>query len=150
MKVYATLADLAAEQGRELGVSSWIDVPQGRIDGFADATGDHQWIHVDPKRTQAELGMKPIAHGYLSLSMIPAFMFEVFRVEGAKRVINYGTNKVRFTSMVPVDSRLRGRIKLKDADLSNGALRTILEATVEIDGQEKPAVVAEVIMLFYE
>lgn len=150
MRVFDRLTDLAAEQGNELGTSEWVDIPQGRIDLFADATGDHQWIHVDPERTQAELRMAPIAHGYLSLSMIPAFMYEVFRIDGARRIINYGANKVRFTNMVPVNSRLRGRIALKDADLSNGCLRTILETTVEIEGQSKPALVAEVIMLFYE
>jgi len=150
MRVFDGLADFAGERGKELGVSQWVGIPQSRIDMFADATGDHQWIHVDPGRTLAELGMAPIAHGYLSLSMIPAFMYEVFRVDGAKRIINYGANKLRFTNMVPVDSRVRGRIALKDADLSNGCLRTILEATVEIEGQSKPALVAEVIMLLYE
>lgn len=150
MRTFAALGDLAAAQGSELGVSGWIEVPQSRIDLFADATGDHQWIHVDPARTQCELGMKPIAHGYLSLSMIPAIMYEVFRIDGAKRIINYGANKVRFTNMVPAGSRVRGRIRLKEADLSNGCLRTILDTTVEIDGQPKPALVAEVIMLFYE
>lgn len=150
MKVFKTLAELAAESGKELGVSQWADIPQSRINCFADATGDHQWIHVDPERTEAELGMPPIAHGYLSLSMIPSFMYEVFRVDGAKRIINYGANKIRFTNLVPVDSRVRGRISLKEADLSNGCLRAIMEATVEIDGQPKPALVAEIIMLFYE
>jgi acyl dehydratase len=150
MRVFERLSDLAAVQGSELGTSGWVDIPQARIDRFADATGDHQWIHVDPERTRAELSMDPIAHGYLSLSMIPAFMYAVFRVDGARRIVNYGANKVRFTNMVPVGSRVRGRIGLKDADLSNGCLRTILEATVEIEGQSKPALVAEVIMLFYE
>lgn len=150
MKVFETLSALAAEKGKELGVSQWAEIPQTRIDCFADATGDHQWIHVNPERTQAELGMAPIAHGYLSLSMVPGFMYEVFRVDGAKRIINYGANKIRFTNMVPVQSRVRGRISLKDADLSNGCLRAIMEAKVEIDGQPKPALVAEVIMLFYE
>lgn len=150
MRVFEGLAAFAGERGKELGVSQWVGMPQSRIDMFADATGDHQWIHVDPERTRAELGMATIAHGYLSLSMIPAFMYEVFRVDGTKRIINYGANKVRFTNMVPVDSRVRGRIALKEADLSNGCLRTILEATVEIEGEIKPALVAEVIMLFYE
>jgi acyl dehydratase len=150
MKVYQRLGDFAADKGAELGVSKWIEIPQSRIDDFADATGDHQWIHVDPARTHAELGMPPIAHGYLSLSLIPSVMYELFRVDGAKRIVNYGANRLRFTNTVPAGSRVRGRLRLHDADLSDGCLRAILEATVEIEGQTKPALVAELIMLFYE
>jgi acyl dehydratase len=150
MRVFPTLSDLAAEQGKLLGTSSWVDVPQSRIDLFADATEDHQWIHTDPARTRAELGMPTIAHGYLTLSMIPSFMYEIFRIESATRIINYGANKIRFLNMVPSGSRIRGSITLQRAELSNGTLRTTSEVAVEIEGQSKPALVAEIIMLFFE
>jgi acyl dehydratase len=150
MRVFPRLSDLAAEQGRLLGTSSWLDMPQSRIDLFADATEDHQWIHVDPQRTEAELGQSTIAHGYLTLSLIPHFMDEIMRVESATRIINYGAERIRFLSMVPVDARVRGAMTLQRADLNNGHLRTNFEVTAEIEGASKPALVAEVIMLFYE
>ncbi len=150
MRVFATLAELAAEQGNEIGVSSWTDITQERINQFAEVTGDHQWIHVDPERTQRELQMSTIAHGYLTLSLLPAFMGEVFSVASLKRMINYGANNVRFVSMVPVGSRLRGRVSLQKAVLSSSSLRSICEVKVEIDGQPKLALKAEVITLMYE
>ncbi|HUE46450.1 MAG TPA: MaoC family dehydratase [Aestuariivirgaceae bacterium] len=150
MRVFPRLSDLAAEQGRLLGTSSWLEMPQSRIDLFADATEDHQWIHVDPQRTQAELGQSTIAHGYLTLSLIPHFMDEIMRVESATRIINYGAERIRFLSMVPVDARVRGAMTLQRVDLNNGQLRTNFEVTAEIEGVAKPALVAEVIMLFYE
>ena len=150
MRVFPRLSDLAAEQGRLLGTSSWIEMPQSRIDLFADATEDHQWIHVDPQRTEAELGQSTIAHGYLTLSLIPHFMDQIMRVDSATRIINYGAERIRFLSMVPVDARVRGAMTLQRADLNNGHLRTNCEVTVEIEGAAKPALVAEVIMLFYE
>jgi acyl dehydratase len=150
MRVFPRLSDLAAEQGRLLGTSSWVAMPQSRIDLFADATEDHQWIHVDPQRTQAELGQSTIAHGYLTLSLIPHFMDEIMRVESATRIINYGAERIRFLSMVPVDARVRGAMTLQNAVLNNGQLRTNFEVTAEIEGVDKPALVAEVIMLFFE
>lgn len=150
MRVFPTLSDLAVEEGTLLGTSSWADMPQSRIDLFADATEDHQWIHTDPARTRAELGMPTIAHGYLTLSMIPSFMYEIFQVDSATRIVNYGANKIRFLNMVPAGSRIRGSMKLQRAELSSGSLRTISEVTVEIEGHSKPALVAEIIMLFYE
>ena len=150
MRVFPRLSDLAAEQGQLLGTSSWLDMPQSRIDLFADATEDHQWIHTDPQRTQAELGQPTIAHGYLTLSLIPHFMAEIMRVESITRMINYGAERIRFLSMVPVDARVRGAITLRRADLNNGCLRTNCEVAVEIEGAAKPALVAEVIMLLYE
>lgn len=150
MRLFPTLSDLAAEEGSVLGTSSWIDIPQSRIDLFADATEDHQWIHTDPARTRAELGTPTVAHGYLTLSMIPGFMYEIFQVDSATRIVNYGANKIRFPNMVPAGSRIRGSIKLQRAEFTGGSLRTISEITVEIEGQSKPALVAEIIMLFYE
>ena len=150
MRVFPRLSDLAAEQGQLLGTSSWLAMPQSRIDLFADATEDHQWIHTDPKRAKAELGQSTIAHGYLTLSLIPHFMDELMRVESARRIINYGAERIRFLNMVPVDARVRGAITLQRADLNNGCLRANCEVAVEIEGAAKPALVAEVIMLLYE
>jgi acyl dehydratase len=150
MRVFSRLSDLAAEQGRLLGTSSWLAMTQSRIDLFADATEDHQWIHTDPERTQIELDQSTIAHGYLTLALIPHFMNEVMRVESATHIINYGADRIRFLNIVPVDARLRGAITLLRADLKNGYLRTTCEIAVEIEGAAKPALVAEVIMLFYE
>lgn len=150
MNVYDNLAALAADEGEELGVSGWIDITQERIDLFAEATGDRQWIHVDPARAQAELGMGTIAHGYLTLALIPRFMQEILAVASVTRMINYGANKVRFTGMVPSGSRIRGRVTLARAVLSPGSLRTISTVTAECEGVAKPVLVADVITLFYE
>jgi acyl dehydratase len=123
---------------------------QSRIDLFADATEDHQWIHTDPVRAEAELGQPTIAHGYLTLSLIPHFMAEIMQVESARRIINYGAERIRFLNMVPSGARVRGTINLQRADLNNGCLRANCEVVVEIEGAAKPALVAEVIMLLYE
>lgn len=150
MRTFATLKDLAAEQGNELGVSPWMTVDQDRINMFADATGDHQWIHVDPERTQTELGMSTIAHGYLTMSLVVKLVQEVYEIASLKRAINYGANKIRFMNMVPVDSRVRGRVKLIRASHGGNSLRAICEVKIEIEGQDKPAMLAETITLFYE
>ena len=150
MRVFPRLSDLAAEQGQLLGTSDWLSMSQSRIDRFADATEDHQWIHTDPDRARAELGQPTIAHGYLTLSLIPHFMGEIMKVESALRIINYGAERIRFLTMVPVDSRVRGAITLRQADLKNGCLRATCEVAVEIEGVAKPALVAEVILLLYE
>ncbi len=150
MRTFPTLKELAAEQGNELGVSDWLVIDQERINMFANATDDHQWIHIDPERTEAELGMSTIAHGYLTLSLVVPFVQQIFSVNSVKRAINYGSNKVRFTNMVPVGSRVRGRLKLLRATLGTGNCRIISEVTVEIEGQTKPAMMAETITLFYE
>ncbi len=150
MRKFRALKDFAAEQGNEIGVSDWMVIDQDRINMFADATGDHQWIHVDPERTQRELNMPTIAHGYLTMSLLVKFVHEVFEVESVKRAINYGANKIRFTNMVPVNSKIRGRVKLNRASLGSDSLRAITEITIEIEGQERPAMVAETITLMYE
>ena len=144
---FASLPSLA---GSEIGVSDWLTVDQNRINLFADATGDHQWIHVDTERATRELpGGKTIAHGYLTLSLIPAMTEGLMEIEGLTRVINYGTDKVRFTAMVPVGSRLRARQKLLRAEPKGGGLQLVSEVTVEIEGEKRPACVAEIIMLVY-
>lgn len=150
MREFERLADLAAEQGNEIGVSSWTDITQERINLFAEVTGDQQWIHTDPERTERELQMSTIAHGYLTLSLLPAFMGEIFTVKSLKRMINFGANNVRFVSMVPVGSRLRGRLSVQKAVLSSASLRTICDIKVETEGQTKPALKAEIITLMYE
>ncbi|MGF7160473.1 acyl dehydratase [Rhodoligotrophos appendicifer] len=150
MRIYSSLAELAADEGCEIGVSQWLEITQDRINRFADATNDHQWIHVDPARARAELDMDTIAHGYLTLSLIPHFTSEIFTVASVKRMINFGANKVRFTGIVPVGSKLRGRVTLSKAVLSAASLRTISEFTIERDGVAKPVAVAEIITLFYE
>lgn len=150
MRVFDTLAAYAAEKGKEIGVSDWIQIDQDRINQFADATGDHQWIHVDPERTQKELGTTTIAHGYLTLSLLPILMGQISSVTSVLRGINYGSNVVRFTNMVPVGSKVRARLKLKDAQPKAGGMQFTNEVTMEIEGQERPALVAETLTLLYE
>ena len=150
MREFENIEELAAAAGTEIGVSNWMRIDQTRIDMFADATGDHQWIHIDPVRARAELNMPTIAHGFLTLSLIPKFMGEIYTVKSVKRAINYGTNKVRFTNMVPVGSKVRGKLNLTRATLDGGSVRTISSVSVEIEDEEKPALIAETITLMYE
>lgn len=150
IKVYQTLAHLAEDEGTEIGVSGWLDITQEQVNQFAEATGDHQWIHTDPERTRRELDMPTIAHGYLTLALIPCITAEILTIESVKRIINFGSNKVRYTGIVPVGSRLRGRIFLLKAVLSSHSLRTISTVTMEREGERKPVLIAEVITIFYE
>jgi acyl dehydratase len=147
MKLITSIDDAVATVGSELGVSDWMEIDQQRINDFADVTGDHQWIHIDVERAKKESPYgAPIAHGFLTLSLIPALSKENFRVENAKLVINYGLNKVRFLSAVPVDSRIRVRSELADAVAKDpGTVDLTVRHTIEIDGVEKPAAVAEMI-----
>ena len=145
------LEEIKALVGREVYVSGWKEVSQGQIDGFADATGDHQWIHVDPvKAAQGPFG-RTIAHGFLTLSHIPFFSYQgAVSPEGAKVTINYGLNKVRFPNPVPVGSRIRDRIFLLNVEEQQGGRILITTThTIEIEGQEKPACVAESLALFF-
>jgi len=150
MRKFSQLSDLAAEKGNHIGTSSWVQIDQPMIDAFAEVTGDKQWIHTDPERTRKELDMPTIAHGFLTLSLLPRFMSEVFTVESVKRFINYGSNKIRFINMVPVNSDIRGRAVLKKAVLSDKMLRAVFEITVELKGADKPVAVFEAITLLYE
>lgn len=137
--------------GQEIGVSDWVQIDQARINTFADATGDHQWIHVDVERAKKEMpGGKTIAHGYLTLSLIPMLGAQILRITGVSRGINYGCNKVRFTNMVPVGSRVRARQKLVAVEPKAGGLQMTNELTIEIEGQDRPACVAETISLIYK
>src|SRR5437899_6989983 len=145
-------ADLAQYVGKEIGVSDWFTVDQAIIDKFADATGDHQWIHVDVERAKREMpGGKTIAHGYLTLALVPRMAQTLVKVTGRKRGLNYGSNKVRFTNTVPAGSRIRLRsFRIRSVEPVDGnGFRVTSEATVEIEGQERPALVAEIIAIQY-
>ena len=145
-----SIADAQALEGQEIGVSDWILVDQERIDRFAKATEDFQWIHVDVPRAEAELPIgSTIAHGYLLVSLIPALADQFLVMENLDRVVNYGLNKVRFKNMVPSGSRVRLRSKVLSARKRAGALQAILENTLEIEGQAKPACVAETIAMYF-
>ena len=143
--------DVSSLVGQEIGVSDWVEINQERIDQFAEATGDHQWIHVDIERAKKEMpGGKTIAHGYLTLSLIPMLASQIMRIEGVSRGINYGSNKVRFTNAVQVGSKVRGRQKLVSVEARSGGLQLINEMTIEIEGQDRPACIAETIGLIYK
>jgi acyl dehydratase len=147
-----TPAELVQHVGRELGPSEWVTVDQATIDRFADATGDHQWIHVDVERAKKEMpGGKTIAHGYLTLALVPRLAQTLLKVTRRKRGLNYGSNKVRFTSAVPAGARIRLRsFRLKSVEPMDGnGFRVTSEATVEVEGQERPALVAEIIGIQY-
>jgi acyl dehydratase len=145
---FDTVAELA---GQEMGVSDWVEITQERINAFADATGDHQWIHVDVARAAKEMpGGKTIAHGYLTLSLIPWLAGGLLRIDGVTRGINYGSNKVRFTNMVPVGSKVRARQKLVSVEARAGGLQLINEVSIEIEGQTRPACIAETISIIYK
>lgn len=147
MQVISSIDDAQALVGSELGVSDWLTIDQQRINDFADVTGDHQWIHVDVERAKTQSPYKtPIAHGFLTLSLVPALSKDNFRVENAKLAINYGLNKVRFLNAVPVDSRIRVRSELAEATAKGDAVDLTVKHTIEIDGADKPAAVAEMIV----
>jgi acyl dehydratase len=146
-----TFEELPALAGQEIGVSDWVEIDQDRIDKFADATGDHQWIHLDVERAKKEMpGGKTIAHGYLTLSLIPWLAGNLMRIEGVTRGINYGSNKVRFTNMVPVGSRVRARSKLLSVEARGGGMQLTSEVTIEIEGAPRPACIAETIGIVFK
>ncbi len=138
--------ELKAAVGNHLGYSDWLEITQERVNQFADATGDHQWIHVDVERADAESPFGgPIAHGYLTLSLAPALVPQVVEVHGFSMGVNYGAGKVRFPSPVPVGSRLRVGAELSDVTDVSGGVQVQMKLTFEVDGNDKPACVAEVI-----
>jgi acyl dehydratase len=143
--------DVKQHVGRELGPSQWMTVEQAMIDRFAEATGDHQWIHVDVERARREMpGGKTIAHGLLTLSLVPRMAQTLLTVTNRKRGVNYGSNKVRFTNPVPAGARIRLRQRLVNAeDVADGGVRITSAMTVEIEGQERPALVAETMSVQY-
>ena len=143
-----TFEDLPKMVGKETGVSDWLQITQDRVNQFADATGDHQWIHVDVERANREIG-GPIAHGYLTLSLIPHLSTGMLPVKGVTRGINYGSDKVRFTNMVRVGKRVRMRQKLIGAEPKAGGMQIKNECTIEIEGEAKPACIAETMSILY-
>jgi acyl dehydratase len=148
MKVISSVDDAVGLVGQELGVGEWKEIDQKRIDAFADVTEDHQWIHIDVDRAKAESPYgTTIAHGFLTLSMIPRLSKDNFRVDNAKMAINYGLNKVRFLAAVPSGGRIRARSELVDAEkVGDAMVNLIVRHTIELDGSDKPAAVAETIV----
>ena len=151
MRVFEDIAALAGHVGEELGTTEWMTVTQEMIDSFAEITGDRQWIHIDVARARAESPFgTTIAHGFLTLSLVPMLMQRIFRIEKVAQSINYGSDRIRFPAPVPAGSRIRGRHRLKAADpLPDGGFRLVHQMTVEVADQDKPGCVAEVISVIY-
>jgi acyl dehydratase len=144
MTTTTTLAELPSLKGQELGTSDWYEVTQDAVNLFADATGDHQWIHVDVERAKKESPFGgPIAHGYLTLSLIVPLVSQTYTITDSTMGVNYGLNKVRFPAPVPVGSKVRARVTLKDVEEVAGGLQNTLSVTVEREGGEKPVCIAE-------
>jgi len=141
------LLTLAADQP-ELGTSRWRTITQQQVNLFADATDDHQWIHVDPERAKAGPFGTTIAHGYLTVALAPVFIAEILQVDGIQMAMNYGLNKVRFPTPVPVGARLRGRLRLTAAQHRGDMVETLLTLTIQLEGSERPACVAEIVVLY--
>jgi len=149
-RTFQTLADLAKQVGQEVAVSDWLTITQAQVNLFADATHDHQWIHVDEERAKDGPFGAPIAHGFLTLSLLPKLLESSIEVRESRMGVNYGLNKVRFTSPVPVGSRLRARAKLLAADgIDSGGYQFTWNVTIEREGSDKPACVAESITRRY-
>ena len=150
MKTFQTLSDLAACVGQEVAVSDWITIPQPQVNLFAEATGDHQWIHVDPEKAAAGPFGAAIAHGFLTLSLLPRFFESSMEIIESRMGVNYGLNKVRFMAPVPVGSRLRARMKLLSAEpIEADGLQMAWDVTVEREGAAKPVCVAESLVRRY-
>jgi acyl dehydratase len=148
VKKFSGLDEFVAAQGSQLGPTDWLEVTQERVNLFADATDDHQWIHVDPERAASGPFGGPIAHGLLTLSLLPHFTHQLYTVDNVAMAINYGYNKVRFITPVRVGSKIRARAEIAKVDQLEGAVQATVTITVEIDGSDKPAAVAESIVRF--
>jgi acyl dehydratase len=147
---FESLEELRKAVGTEVGVSDWLQIDQARINLFADATDDHQWIHVDPQAAAQGPFGTTVAHGYLTLALLPKLSEGVVRVKGVRMGVNYGLNKVRFPAPVPVGSRVRARYELVSVeDVDNGGVQTVFRVTVEREGGDKPVCVAETVSRFY-
>src|SRR4051794_35030231 len=147
MRIFNDLAELKAAKGEHLGYTNWREITQERVNGFADATDDHQWIHVDVDRAKEGFFGSTIAHGYLSLALIPSFMSELYRVDGLRMGINYGLNKVRFARPVPVGSRIRAGAEIIDVKGTPSGTLARLRVVIEVEGLDKPACIAETLSL---
>lgn len=149
MKTFETFSDLAESHGQDI-ISDWISITQAQVDQFADATHDHQWIHIDPEKAKAGPFGGTIAHGFLTLSLLPAFFDSAFKIKQAGMAVNYGLNKVRFMAPVPVGSRLRAHLTLLESTaIEQGGLQMTWTVTVEREGQAKPVCVAESLIRCY-
>jgi acyl dehydratase len=149
LKTYQNVEELKSLVGSQIGVSDWVMIDQHRIDQFAAVTGDDQWIHVDPKRAAVGMFGSTVAHGFLTLSLLPLFIRSSHKVNGARMSVNYGLNRVRFPSPVPVDSRLRAHFKLLSFEPIEGGVQLITEVSIEREGQAKPVCVAESVGRLY-
>ncbi|BBH18633.1 MaoC family dehydratase [Nocardioides baekrokdamisoli] len=147
VRVFSGVEELQASVGEHLGFSEWLTITQDRIDAFADATGDHQWIHVDPERAADGPFGTTIAHGFLTLSLMPVFGQQVYRIDGVKAALNYGSDKVRFIAPVPVGSRLRGGVLLKAVTPTALGFQMATTITIELEGSDKPACVIEMLVV---
>lgn len=148
MRKFSGLDEFVAAQGSQLGPTEWLEVTQDRVNLFAEATDDHQWIHVDPDRAAAGPFGGAIAHGLLTLSLMPHFMHQLYTVDNITTAINYGYNKVRFITPVKVGAKIRARAEISKVDQLDGGVQATMTTSVEIDGAEKPAAVAESIVRF--
>jgi len=150
MRTFATLADLLACEGQDVATSDWVHMTQERVGRFADATSDHQWIHVDAERARSGPFGATIAHGFLTLSLLPHFLETALHIEGLRMAVNYGLNKVRFTVPVPVGSRIRSHLHLLTVQaVDEGGLQLCWRVTMELEGAAKPACVAEALVRYY-
>ena len=148
VKKFSGLNEFVAAQGSQLGPTDWLEVTQERVNLFADATDDHQWIHVDPERAANGPFGGTIAHGLLTLSLLPHFTHQLYTVDNIAMAVNYGYNKVRFITPVRVGSKIRARAEIAKVDQLDGAVQATVPVTVEIEGSDKPAAVAESIVRF--
>lgn len=149
MRVFADLDELRAATGEVLGPSDWIPVDQAQIDEFAEATGDHQWIHVDPQRAATGPFGTTIAHGFLTLSLMPVMLESLYKIEGVRMGVNYGLNRVRFPAPVPVDSRLHASAEVAEVSDIEGGAQMVLRTTIEREAGTKPVCVAEFVVRVY-
>ena len=150
MRVFSGISELQQYVGKDIGVTDWFEMTQERINAFADATGDHQWIHVDVERAQHESPYGgPIAHGFLTLSLAPKFLWDLYTVEGVKMGVNYGVNRVRFPAPVPAGSRIRMHAMLQELQEIEGGVQAVMKLTFERAGSDKPVCVAEAVLRWY-
>ncbi len=147
--VFDSPAALEKAVGRHLGYSEWLEITQDRIDRFADATGDHQWIHVDPERAKAGPFGACIAHGYLTVSLVNQFLPQIVEVRGTRMGVNYGADRLRFPAPVPVGSKIRGGAELVRIEAVSGGVQATIRVTVEIEGSDRPACVIDTISRYY-
>ncbi|MFX1757150.1 MaoC family dehydratase [Rhodococcus sp. As11] len=147
MRVINGIDEVEKAVGEHLGYSDWLEIDQKRIDLFAEATGDHQWIHVDPERAEDGPYGRTIAHGYLTLSLLPVLGTQIFSLEGLKMKVNYGSNKVRYPAPVPVGSRIRAGAEFTSLERTTKGANLVVGYTIEIEGGERPALVAETVVV---